>query len=132
MLNQLIKAGVFLRLFIWLKPRLKSLLITIAIVAITWLMHGEFLSYAQHSGNAGFLGVSFIIKWIITIMTVFGYLIYQTKQVKREEFSIESKNKQHDTRSGNDGFDFLRKKEKLESRADKIIIQDEMDEGGDL
>lgn len=127
MLNQFIKAGVFLRLFIWLKPRFKSLLITIAIIAVTWLMHGEFLSYAEHSGNARFLGVSFIMKWIITIMTVFGYLIYQTKQVKREEFFIESKNKQNDTRSGNDGFDFLRKKEKLESRADKIIIQDKMD-----
>lgn len=127
MLNQLLRVGILFKAFLWLKPRYKVLSVTIGIIVVTWLMHSEYISYAQHSGNNGLLGVSFIIKWIITIFSVLGYLFYQAKRTSTEEVSkdfSEGDSKQQDVPSENDGFDFLRSKDRLESRADKIMRQE--------
>ena len=131
MLGQLIRAGIVFKVFIWLKPRLKALLVTIGIIAVSWLIHSEYLSYAQHSGNTGLLGISFILKWVVTISSVLGYLFYQLKRANIEGISknsFEECSKAQSESPENDGFDFLRSKDKLESRADKIIRQENRDD----
>lgn len=126
MINQILKAGLFLKVAFWIRPRLKALLISVGVIVLTWVAHGEYLSYVDRSENKEFLEVSYFIKWIITIFTCLGYGFLTREsdkangQVKPNSTKTTNHIKQAPT-EGDDGFDFLRGKAKLDSKADKIL-----------
>lgn len=125
MLNHLLKAGIYLKLALWIKPRFKGLVISFGLILITWLAHSEYLGYVDRSENNEFLEASYLIKWAIIILICIGYGFFTRKRPKESSPDKQTVAKNTDTVKENinedDGFDFLRGKARLDSKADKIL-----------
>ena len=122
MLNQLLKLGVVITLGMWLKHRLQGLLVLIAVLTVAWIGHNEYLSYIEQSGNKEFLALSYAIKWAVYIIGVLLYYLLVERRIARDPTA--NRNEIRDTvniETKDDGFDFLRKKKKLDSQSDKLL-----------
>ena len=96
------------KFFFWLRTRYKGLFFLFITLAIIFYAHNEYVNWANVTGNVGYLGYSYILKNVLLVLIV---LIYFIVTIKR---SIASR----------DGFDSLRKKEKLTSSAERILTKD--------
>jgi len=96
------------KFFFWLRTRYKGLFFLFITLAIIFYAHNEYVNWANVTDNIGYLGYSYILKNVLLILIV---LIYFIVTIKR---SIASR----------DGFDSLRKKEKLTSSAERILTKD--------
>ena len=96
------------KFFFWLRTRYKGLFFLFITLAIIFYAHNEYVNWANVTGNVGYLGYSYILKNVLLVLIV---LIYFIVTIKR---SIASR----------DGFDSLRKKEKLTSSAERILDKD--------
>ena len=124
MLNQLLKLGVFVTLGLWLKHRLKGLLLLIAVLFIAWLGHSEYLAYVKTSGNAQWLELSYLAKWGVFFFAIALYYLMVERGIGRAVEENRNTIKQTDVAPNKgDGFDFLRSKKTLESEADKALNQ---------
>ena len=85
------------KFFFWLRTRYKGLFFLFITLAIIFYAHNEYVSWANVTGSVGFLGYSYILKNVLLVLVVLIYFIITIKR------SIASR----------DGFDSLRKKEKL-------------------
>jgi hypothetical protein len=135
MLNQLLKFTLISSLLLWLKPRWRGLLALCALVLMVHTFHGEYLDYAERSGDQSFLVWSYVIKWIALTAGVLVYMAYMiTGQNNRAQSVHETRIKKKEKKKVNtipmadDGFDFLRKKKHLQSRADKIVAGNKRDQ----
>ncbi len=104
---------------LWLKHRLRGLSCLLSVLAITWILHGEYLAYVERSGNTEYLEWSFIIKWVVIFV---GFcLYYLLVEYRLGNRSGDNNNTRASTESilpVGDGFDFLRQKKSLDSEAD--------------
>jgi hypothetical protein len=129
MINNLLKIGLFYQLWRWFKPRLNSLVISFTIIVFTWIFHSEYTDYLAESNSVEYLGISYFIKWAITIGVIFAFYIRETlsqrSAVKPATSKSEKKpvkpTKKRDTIAEPDPFDNIRNKNHLESRADKLL-----------
>lgn len=136
MLNQLLKFTLVSSLLLWLRPRWKGLLALAVAVVMVHVLHGEYLEYVQLSGNDAQLVLSYVIKWVIllSVAAVYvGFLVWGAKPGKRAREAVtpprgvRGRTAQEVAHQGDggaqvdDGFDFLRRKKRLESQAEKII-----------
>ena len=96
------------KFFFWLRTRYKGLFFLFITLAIIFYAHNEYANWANVTGNVGYLGYSYIFKNIILIFAVLVYFILTIKR------SIASR----------DGFESLRKKDKLTSSAERILAKD--------
>ena len=96
------------KFFFWLRTRYKGLFFLFITLAIIFYAHNEYVSWANVTGNVGFLGYSYILKNVLLVLIVLIYFIITIKR------SIASR----------DGFESLRKKEKLTSSAERILAKD--------
>jgi|TARA_B110001452_G_C15012037_1_gene353781 hypothetical protein len=85
----------------WLKNKYKILFSLFISLAIIFYIHSEFVSWAKATQNTEYLGFSYILKNIIIILLFCTYFLFIFKK--------------------SDGFDKFRNKEKLTSKADRII-----------
>ncbi|MDG2045886.1 MAG: hypothetical protein P8J79_01615 [Halioglobus sp.] len=133
MLNQLLKFTLISSVLLWLKPRWRGLLALSVVVIAIHTFHGEYLDYAERSGDYSFLLWSYIIKWIALTAAVLLYIVCtiagQNKQMPRvDETRIKKNSRGNAPPSADDGFDFLRTKRHLQSRADKILASNKRDQ----
>ena len=129
MLNQLLKFTLVSSLLLWLRPRWRSLLALSALVILVHVLHGEYLGYVELSGNQSLLIWSYVLKWLVLVAGVVGYIFYvmsgprsrpSGSPVGRSGMLPET----GPDHCANDGFDFIRDKKQLQTRAEKIISQD--------
>ena len=122
MLNQLLKFGLFLSAGIWLKRRARGLLILLAVLAVTWILHREYLSYLQQSDSVAHLELSYIIKLSIFLVSCGAYYFFVERVVRKDSSSSRNTihHPSHDSNQG-DGFDFIRQKKTLETALDKEL-----------
>ena len=133
MLNQLLKFTLISSLLLWLKPRWRGLLGLSALVIAVHTFHGEYLDYAERSGDQSFLVWSYVIKWIALAVGVLVYMAYMiagqnNRAQSVDETRIKKKKKVNTIPLVDDGFDFLRKKKHLQNRADKIVAGNKLDQ----
>ena len=135
MLNQLLKFTLITSLLLWLKPRWRGLLALSALVIAVHTFHGEYLDYAERSGDQSFLVWSYVIKWIALTGGVLVYMVYmiagqnnRAQSVDETRIKIKEKKKVNTIPIADDGFDFLRRKKHLQNRADKIIARNKCDQ----
>jgi len=129
MINNLLKSGLFYQLWRWFKPRSKFLITAFTIIVFTWIFHSEYTDYLAKSNSVEYLGISYFIKWAITIGVIFAFYIRETLSQRNILKSSTSKpekkpvkpKKIDDTVDESDGFDKIRSKSHLESRADKLL-----------
>ena len=93
------------RIYLWAKERLSGILLTLILLILVFYIHSEYLNYIEFkSKNLGsYIGLSFVIKNILILAIVFGYLYFYrtinktkqsiklTKQVIREDNNIDGK-----------------------------------------
>ena len=109
------------RIYLWAKERLSGLLLALILLILVSYIHSQYLNYIEFkSNNAGsYMGISFIIKNILILAIVFGYIYFyrkinQTKvSIKETKETIKKENKSDD-------------KEKVSS-LDQFLEDEEMD-----
>lgn len=136
MLNQLLRFTLVSSALLWLRPRWRGLLALTASVVLIHILHGEYLGYVELSGNSDFLVLSYVCKWVALTVVVSLYVllaVYGLKSPVRKRGTAlpdaySPAKAEHAETGGaktgavrDDGFDFLRAKKTLESRADKVI-----------
>jgi|TARA_B110000908_G_scaffold97774_1_gene115443 hypothetical protein len=124
--TKLIKAGLLIKTGVWLRPRIKKVIFFLAAILSIWVAHDEYLDYVGLSGESRYLALSYVFKWIMTLLMLMSYYYFSKKYqeqsikiIRRKGLPADNSKKTQET--GNDGFDFLRNKDVLESKADRIL-----------
>ena len=116
MLNQLLKLGIVITLGMWLKHRLRGLLILVAVLGVAWIIHNEYLAYIAQSGNTEYLELSYVVKWGVFIIGILlYYFLVERKLVRDPSANRNEFTNTVDIEPRDDGFDFLRRKKLLDS-----------------
>ena len=109
----------------WVKPSLVSFVILFLAIVFILYAHSEYISWVEISGRKIFLGYSYLLKNILIIISIIAFYIYargQQKKSPKVEKIVQEEEKY-------DGFDSLRKKEKLKTEYEQILEgTDEKDE----
>ena len=109
----------------WLKPSLTGFIILFLAVVFILYAHSEYISWIEISGRKIFLGYYYLLKNILIIIAIIAFYIYakgQQKKSPKVEKIVQEEEKY-------DGFDSLRKKEKLKTEYEQILEGiDEKDE----
>ena len=111
-------------LFLFLKRRWKSLLIVAALISSFWIGHTEYLAYKSAINDISNIGLSYITKWIAISSTIAIYLvsIYVAPQLEAmKQDKTQSSNGFTENAPQHDGFDSIRSKNILRSKAQQII-----------
>ena len=107
------------------KPSLVSFIILLLAIVFILYAHSEYISWVEISGRKIFLGYSYLLKNILIIISIIAFYIYargQQKKSPKVEKIVQEEEK-------NDGYDDLRKKEKLKTEYERILEgTDEKDE----
>ena len=109
----------------WVKPSLVGFVILFLAIVFILYAHSEYISWVEISGRKIFLGYSYLLKNILIIILIIAFYIYargqQKKSPKVEKITPEEEKY--------DGYDSLRKKEKLKTEYEQILEgTDEKDE----
>lgn len=121
MFNQLLKLGLFVTLGMWLKHRLRGLGCLFFSIGLSWILHGEYLSYVERSGDNEWLVWSFIIKWVVLLGSLALYYLLVERRLLSNQPEAKPPGETQAHTPANDGFDFLREKPVLDSEADKVL-----------
>ncbi|MDG2410792.1 MAG: hypothetical protein P8M21_03025 [Halioglobus sp.] len=128
MLNQLLKVTLISSFLLWLRPRWRGMLALALVVALVHVLHAEYLGYVELSGNDALLIWSFVVKWSVLAVAITVYLAMTLTRQQGKGAPMDSRRKKNapagktvSFRSEDDGFEFLRKKKRLESRAEKML-----------
>jgi len=117
-LIKLIGQIFYLRKFYrWVKPSLVGFVILFLTIVLILYAHSEYISWVEISGRKVFLGYSYLLKNILIIISIIAFYIYargqQKKSPKVEKITPEEEKY--------DGYDDLRKKEKLKTEYERIL-----------
>ena len=130
MLNQLLKVTLISSFLLWLRPRWRGMLALSAVVILVHVLHAEYLGYVELSGNDGLLIWSFVAKWSALVVAVTVYLVMTLTRPQGKISAVDSRRKKNlspgeiaSLPAEDDGFEFLRKKKRLESRAEKMLSE---------
>lgn len=138
MFAQFVRLFVSLAAFKWLQRNFSVWAPPLFLVLIVWLVHGEYLDYLanlsaqQRDAASVYLAESYIAKWLLSLFALAWVIVASKKRAKiRAQSSSSQQNKSRfgktvvstksKSQTKDDGFDFLRDKPTLESRADKVL-----------
>ncbi len=105
-------------LVFFIRRRWKGMLSVVILLSATWLAHSEYLSYKMAVEETSNIGIAFVMKWLVSVSIVGAYAahLYLTTTAESLEnqptISIQNQN---------DGFDGIRQKAVLRSKAQQII-----------
>ena len=115
MIKLLIKSITALKIYNWLKPKIKSLSILLIFVLVIIYLHNEFLEWSNITENKNFVGYSFIIKNLLLFLAILFYFLILRVQSLKNVANIKT------TIDKGDGFDKFRNKKKLKTKAQQIL-----------
>ena len=151
MLAQLLKvtmvATVGATVVVWMRRRWKWLGACVAAILAAVYLHAEFLDYVAAlpaSSNqavvaSDYIPLAFVLKLTIIVCSLLAYFLFEIRISRRRNTNRRSSRSTEvlssrtavesisdgasapDARKTDDGFDFLRRKQKLQGRAEKII-----------
>ena len=77
MVKFFVKQFLYGRVYLWLKPKIYGLLFLLLAISSIFYLHNEYLRYLEINDDNYLIGLSFVIKNILIICLVIGYLIFQ-------------------------------------------------------
>ena len=91
MFKWLAKQFAYGRIYLWAKENLSSLLLAIILIILVFYIHSEYLNYIRFksANNANYIGASFIVKNLLILAIVFGY-IYFFRKINQTKKSIQN------------------------------------------
>ena len=122
MLNNVLKIGALVVTGRFLKPRFKALIILVAFWFVVRLLHAEYINYVELSTDTSFLWQASLLKIALYILGFVVYFITVERRLLLES-KIEQEEKliQSHIAGSDDGFNFLREKQKLDSKSDQLL-----------
>ena len=130
-INQFITFVLGTKLMMWAVPDSKRFIKGIAITALTIFLviyfHGEYLRWAELSGNTIYLSISYIIKNLIILISLIILFTYLKKTKKKVYTKVKGEEKIYSKNANEDYFDKFRNKEKLKTKAEQILEKDGKD-----
>ncbi len=127
MITQFLKVGFLIASGRFLKPRWKGLLWIIAIWLVLRFIHAEFVSYVALSGDTRYVLHASLLKMLLYALTL-GIYVWRVERPlwpKSTSLPIAPTAIYSPTvvslPKSDDGFDFLRDKEKLRTRAEQLL-----------
>ena len=109
----------------WVKPSLVGFVILFLAIVFILYVHSEYISWVEISGRKIFLGYSYLLKNILIVISIIAFYIYAKRQ-KKISPKVEKITPEEEKY---DGYDSLRKKEKLKTEYERILEgTDEKDE----
>jgi hypothetical protein len=128
MINQLLKLGALLATGRFLKQRIRGLLVVLAVWLVLWLVHGEFVSYVELSGDTSYVLHATLLKVLLYALTIGIYVLRVERplwpkavHVSAPPAKVTATAKPAALPPGDDGFDFLRQKKKLKDPARDLL-----------
>ena len=109
------------------KRFIKGIAITAVVVFLVIYFHGEYLRWAELSGNTTYLSISYIIKNLIILVSLIILIIYLKKTKKKVYAKVKGEEKIYTKKADEDYFDKFRNKEKLKTKTEQILEKDEKD-----
>lgn len=111
--------------------RYRRLLIAVGLLIASYflvsLLHDDYLDYVENSGNADFLGLSYVVKWgVLLIVTAVFYFLIGTRKADKAK-NPKPKNEKHaaspapNETNGPDPFEAIRHKKTLRGHADQYL-----------
>ena len=85
MIKFFIKQFLYGRIYVWLKPKLYGLFILLISIFSVFYLHNEYLRYLKFNDDNFLIGLSFLIKNILIVILVIGYLLFQIFLSKSEK-----------------------------------------------
>ncbi len=126
MLQVLIKAAILTVIWRYLQPRLKWLIFSLAGILITLIAHSEYLSYVMLTNDYSGVPQSVWYKYCAIIIFVLVYFFgdIRERRKKRHELNrIPPLSKTSQSKNIDDGFDFLRQKDRLMTHGERLVEQ---------
>ncbi len=136
MLGKIFKYGFFIRLYLLFKDRFSNWLWYLFLLLIIFYAHSEIVEYSNSIEDKSLVKWSFIIKNFSLIFIIGMFIFKETNIFKTKTSEAEIKkdidqsdvnkvlNKSEEVESSSiegDGFDQIRKKDKLNTHAEKIL-----------
>src|SRR5688500_17961022 len=128
MITQFLKVGFLIATGRFLKPRWKGLLWIVGIWLVLRFVHAEFVSSVALSGDTRYVLHASLLKMLLYALTlgVYVWTVERPLWPKPAAVPIPSPNLPANSQmttlpKGDDGFDFLRDKEKLRTRAEQLL-----------
>lgn len=125
MLTQFLKVGFLIATGRFLKPRFKGLLWVIGIWLVLRFVHAEFVSYVALSGNTRYVLHASLAKLLLYAITLGIYVWKVERPLWPKRVAVidtpTANSPMTALPKGDDGFDFLRTKEKLRTRAEQLL-----------
>ena len=113
------------KFYLLVKPSLVGFVILFLAIVFILYAHSEYISWVEISGRKIFLGYSYLLKNILIIISIIAFYIYARRQ-KKISPKVEKITPEEEKY---DGYDSLRKKEKLKTEYERILEgTDEKDE----
>ncbi len=122
MLNQLLKFGMLIATGRFLKQRWRGVLGVLAVWLVLWVVHGEFVSYVELSGDTRYVLHASLIKLTLYALSIAVY-VWRVERRLWPKATVPAAGttssppttapaKPVALTHGDDGFDFLRIKDK--------------------
>ena len=128
-INQLLVLALGTKVMMWAVPDskrfIKGFVITAAVILLTMYFHSEYLGWAEISGKIGFVSTSYILKNIIILVSLIFLYFYIRKPTKKVYPKVEGEEKIYTKNTNEDYFDKFRNKDKLKTKAERILEKDE-------
>ncbi len=105
------------KFYLWVKPSLVGFVILFLTIVLILYAHSEYISWVEISGRKIFLGYSYLLKNILIIISIIAFYIYARRQKKISQ-KVEKITPEEEKY---DGYDDLRKKEKLKTEYERIL-----------
>ncbi len=130
--NQFISFVLGTKLMMWAVPDskrfIKGIAITAVVIFLVIYFHGEYLRWAELSGNTTYLSSSYIIKNIIILISLIILFIYLKKNKKKTYAKVKGEEKIYTKNANEDYFDKFRNKEKLRTKGEQILRKNDKDD----
>ncbi len=115
---------------IWAVPDskrfIKGIGTTAVIIILVIYFHGEYLRWAEISGNTTHLSISYIIKNLIILISLIILFFYLKKTKKKAYTKVKGEEKIYTKGSDDEYFDRFRGK-KLRTKAEQLLEKSEKD-----
>ena len=113
----LTKQFIFGRIFFWIKPKLYSLFYLTLILCLTIYLHDQYLSYIEYVQRISIkefeIKVSYIIKNLVIICSIIGFVIFNINKKINGLKKIENTDQKNTITHTDENLDALLNKEKL-------------------
>ena len=107
------------------KRFIKGIGVTIASILLIIYFHGEYLKWAEISGNITYLSFSYIIKNLLIFILLNILIFYLKKTKKRPYAKVKGEEKIYSKKFNENYFNKFKNKEKLRTKTEQILEKDE-------